>query len=100
MEEEALAAGPSKKIVNNEEEEEALANEEAERPLKRLRLRYQEGQPSSHNTSNASLPVTPFIIPKEEKNVLLSHPVQWTHLGPMMVTVGMSCKHYHIKRDW
>ncbi|KAL2556407.1 putative inactive histone-lysine N-methyltransferase SUVR1 [Forsythia ovata] len=65
------AAGPSKKIVNNEqEEEEALANEEAERPLKRLRLRYQEGQPSSHTTSNASLPVTPLIIPKEEKDEL------------------------------
>ncbi|KAL2482466.1 putative inactive histone-lysine N-methyltransferase SUVR2 [Forsythia ovata] len=65
------AAGPSKKIVNNEQEEEgALANEEAEPPLKRLRLRYQEGQPSSHNTSNASLPVTPLIIPKEEKNEL------------------------------
>ncbi|CAA2998119.1 probable inactive histone-lysine N-methyltransferase SUVR1 isoform X3 [Olea europaea var. sylvestris] len=68
------AAGPSKKIVNNEQEdyleEEALANEETVRPLKRLRLRHQEGQPSSHTTSNASLPVTALIVPKEEKDEL------------------------------
>ncbi|CAA2998120.1 probable inactive histone-lysine N-methyltransferase SUVR2 isoform X1 [Olea europaea subsp. europaea] len=51
-------------------EEEALANEETVRPLKRLRLRHQEGQPSSHTTSNASLPVTALIVPKEEKDEL------------------------------
>ncbi|XP_073140489.1 probable inactive histone-lysine N-methyltransferase SUVR2 [Henckelia pumila] len=63
------AAEHSKKNVNENEnylEEDAI--EEPERPLKRLRPRYQEGQTSPIN--NSSVPRTPLIIPKEEPDVL------------------------------
>ncbi|XP_075492713.1 putative inactive histone-lysine N-methyltransferase SUVR2 isoform X1 [Primulina tabacum] len=63
------AAEHSKKNVNEKEDYlEEDATEEPERPLKRLRLRYQEGLTSSIN--NSSVPVTPLIIPKEEPDVL------------------------------
>lgn len=58
---EAEAAEASKKTVVNQtkdsQDEEALATEQIERPLKRLRPRYQEGQTSSN---------TPLVLPKEE----------------------------------
>ncbi|GFP82956.1 histone-lysine n-methyltransferase suvr2 [Phtheirospermum japonicum] len=66
----------SKKVVNNEAaaeqskkivEEEAQVTEEPEQPLKRLRLRYRDGQ-SSSKPSSSSLPKTPLVIPKEEHN--------------------------------
>ncbi|KAL8547895.1 hypothetical protein ACS0TY_007271 [Phlomoides rotata] len=63
----------SKKNANNEAknylEEEAQATEEPERPLKRSRQRPQDGQTSS-NTSNASMPGTPLVRPKEEPDEL------------------------------
>ncbi|KAL6564509.1 hypothetical protein OROMI_015959 [Orobanche minor] len=58
-------AEPSKKIVNTEEE--AQIAEEPEQPLKRLRLRYRDGQTSS-KPSNSSLLETPLVRPKEEPN--------------------------------
>ncbi|KZV55532.1 histone-lysine N-methyltransferase SUVR2 [Dorcoceras hygrometricum] len=67
--EEAEAAEHSKKNMNEKENYmEEDATDEPERPLKRLRLRYQEGQTSSIN--NPSAPETPLIIPKEEPDVL------------------------------
>ncbi|KAL2238714.1 UNVERIFIED_CONTAM: putative inactive histone-lysine N-methyltransferase SUVR2 [Sesamum indicum] len=63
-----------KKIVNSQTddhpEEEAQATEEAERPLKRLRLRYRNGQTSSSITPDTSVPRTPLIRPKEEPGEL------------------------------
>ncbi|KAL6505251.1 hypothetical protein OROGR_025068 [Orobanche gracilis] len=58
-------AEPSKKIVNTEEE--AQVTEEPEQPLKRLRLRYRDGQTSS-KPPNSSLLETPLVRPKEEPN--------------------------------
>lgn len=46
-------------------EEEAQATEEPERPLKRLRRRYQNGQ-----TSSSGIPRTPLVKPKEEPDEL------------------------------
>ncbi|KAI3461832.1 hypothetical protein Pfo_018495 [Paulownia fortunei] len=68
------AAEHSKKIVNSEKEdylvEEAQATEEPERPLKRLRLRYRDGQNSSSNAPNSSIPMKLIVRPKEEPNEL------------------------------
>ncbi|KAK4407265.1 putative inactive histone-lysine N-methyltransferase SUVR2, partial [Sesamum angolense] len=63
-----------KKIVNSQvddhPEEAAQATEEPERPLKRLRLRYRNGQTSSSSTPDTSVPRTPLIRPKEEPGEL------------------------------
>ncbi|KAL0287020.1 UNVERIFIED_CONTAM: putative inactive histone-lysine N-methyltransferase SUVR2 [Sesamum angustifolium] len=63
-----------KKIVNSQTddhpEEAAQATEEPERPLKRLRLRYRNGQTSSSSTPDTSVPRTPLIRPKEEPGEL------------------------------
>ncbi|KAI3449818.1 hypothetical protein Pfo_006483 [Paulownia fortunei] len=68
------AAEQSKKIVNTQTEdnleEEAQATEEPEQPLKRLRLRYRDGQTSSSNMCNTSLPRTPLVRPKKEPDEL------------------------------
>ncbi|KAG8389157.1 hypothetical protein BUALT_Bualt02G0199900 [Buddleja alternifolia] len=67
------AAELSNQIVNTQEteghvEKEAQATEEPERPLKRLRRRYQNGQTSSLNTPGVTK--TPLVRPKEEPNEL------------------------------
>lgn len=54
-------------------EEEALQLDEAERPLKRLRLKYQDQASDSGNNSTRSVG-TPLIIPKDEP-VELHEPV-------------------------
>ncbi|XP_011083058.1 probable inactive histone-lysine N-methyltransferase SUVR2 [Sesamum indicum] len=68
------AAERPKKIVNGEKEdyleEEAQATEEPERPLKRLRLRYRDGQSSSVSMPESSVHRTPLVRPKEEPNEL------------------------------
>ncbi|KAG8370840.1 hypothetical protein BUALT_Bualt13G0025200 [Buddleja alternifolia] len=68
------AAGHSKKIVISEKEshleEEAQATEEPERPLKRLRLRYRDGQTSSSNPSCSRVFKTPLAKPNKEPNEL------------------------------
>ncbi|KAK6143969.1 hypothetical protein DH2020_020789 [Rehmannia glutinosa] len=71
---EAEAVDCSKKIMESEKEdyleEEALAAEEPERPLKRLRRRYRDGQSSSLNVPNSSVAKLPLVTPKEEPNEL------------------------------
>ncbi|KAL0461075.1 UNVERIFIED_CONTAM: Histone-lysine N-methyltransferase SUVR4 [Sesamum latifolium] len=68
------AAERPKKIVNGEKEdyleEEAQATEEPERPLKRLRLRYRDGQNSSVSMPESSVRRTVLVRPKEEPNEL------------------------------
>ncbi|GFP85397.1 histone-lysine n-methyltransferase suvr2 [Phtheirospermum japonicum] len=69
------AADHSKKIVHNEnkdymDEEAQAAEEELDRPLKRLRRKYQDGQGSSLNAPESSVPKMPLIMPKEEPNYL------------------------------
>ncbi|KAL6968934.1 hypothetical protein U1Q18_020398 [Sarracenia purpurea var. burkii] len=68
--EEAQVTVPKKKRGNNQEDmdEEAQVHEEPERPLKRLRLRYQEGQvtPSPGNSS-PSVGATSLRQPKREE---------------------------------
>ncbi|KAL3644992.1 hypothetical protein CASFOL_010172 [Castilleja foliolosa] len=67
------AAEQSKKIVETEEEAPQVT-EEPEQPLKRLRLRYRDGQ-SSSKPSSSSLSKTPQVIPKEEPSEMLeTHP--------------------------
>ncbi|PIN05360.1 Histone-lysine N-methyltransferase [Handroanthus impetiginosus] len=68
------AAEHSKEITNSEKQnyldEEAQAAEEPERPLKRLRRRYRDGQSSSSNAPSNSDPRIPLVRPKEEPNEL------------------------------
>ncbi|KAK4441560.1 putative inactive histone-lysine N-methyltransferase SUVR2 [Sesamum alatum] len=68
------AAEHPKKIVNSEKEdyleEEPQATEEPERPLKRLRLRYRDGQSSSASMPDSSVRRAPLVRPKEEPNEL------------------------------
>ncbi|KAL9142981.1 hypothetical protein ABFS82_14G207200 [Erythranthe guttata] len=75
MENAAVAEHP-KKMVNNEEKEdylekEAQAHEEPERPLKRLRLKYQDGKsPASDAPHSSSGGKMLLIRPKEEPSEL------------------------------
>ncbi|CAA0823936.1 Histone-lysine N-methyltransferase SUVR2 [Striga hermonthica] len=69
------AVEQSKKIVNTEEEETQVP-EEPEQPLKRLRLRYRDGQTSS-NPSNSGLAKPLLIEPKEESSEIPeTHPLK------------------------
>ncbi|KAL3620560.1 hypothetical protein CASFOL_035472 [Castilleja foliolosa] len=68
-------ADHSKKIVHNEnedymDEEAQAAEEELDRPLKRLRRKHQDGQGSSLNAPEISVPKMLLITPKEEPNDL------------------------------
>ncbi|KAG6416217.1 hypothetical protein SASPL_123642 [Salvia splendens] len=47
-------------------EQQAQAAEESTRPLKRVRLEYQDGQSTSSAAATDSGPTTPLIIPKDE----------------------------------
>lgn len=51
-------------------DEQAQATEEPQRPLKRLRLRYQDGQSSSSTAPNTSGPRLLLIRPKDEPSEL------------------------------
>lgn len=51
-------------------EEEAQVTEEPGQPLKRLRLRYRDGQTSSLSTSNTGTHKTPLVRPKKEPDEL------------------------------
>lgn len=62
-------------------EEEAQATEEPVRPLKRLRRRPQDGQTSSLNTANASMPRSPHVRPNKE--------VSETHSGKLKGPEGI-----------
>lgn len=46
------------------------AQEESVRPLKRLRLRYQDGQSSPSSAAAASVPTMSLIVPKDEPGEL------------------------------
>ncbi|XP_047941755.1 uncharacterized protein LOC125188754 isoform X4 [Salvia hispanica] len=65
---EAEASECSKKKTNAEErlEQQAQAAEESTQPLKRARLRYQDGQSTSSAAATDSGPTMPLIIPKDE----------------------------------
>ncbi|KAK4482362.1 hypothetical protein RD792_009515 [Penstemon davidsonii] len=56
--------------VEDAMQEEAQATEEPVRPLKRLRRKYQDGQTSSLNRSNAVVTRLPLVKPKEEPDEL------------------------------
>ncbi|XP_051118819.1 probable inactive histone-lysine N-methyltransferase SUVR1 isoform X2 [Andrographis paniculata] len=69
--EESEAAEQSKKISKTQienfvNEEDHAAEESEERPLKRLRHRHRDGQPSSSHMSGNGTVKTPLVRPKEE----------------------------------
>lgn len=65
-------------------EKEAQEAEELQRPLKMLRRGYLDGQTSSLNTSDTSMPPTPPVRPKEEPDKLSD-----THCVKLNGTRGM-----------